>query len=335
MKELSIEEKAKRYDEALWKAGELYQPSDSALLEEIFPELIKYNDEKVRGAIIHFISHTPTVPIGRINKETMLAWLEKQKPSERNSDWSDEDERIRKSLSDFFVKFKPNDMWDADFSFGDIVAWLEKQGEPTDINPSEFDLHLNKLLKQFETLPKEELASSLSFYLNVVQNDGTYREEKQGEQKPQRMISAEAKEAMYGKPTAWSEEDEKMRKKALLVISDDCGVSDYEEISDWLKSLKSRVQPKQEWSEEDALRFEEVICMIEANGRWVRSDDAVKSVLDWLKSLEQRYAWKPSEKQIKAIRLARSFVTDDFDEHPALSEILIELEKQLKKLRGE
>lgn len=75
---MTIEQKAKAYDEALWKAGELYQPSDSALLEEIFPELIKYNDEKVRGAIIHFISHTPTVPIGRINKETMLTWLEKQ-----------------------------------------------------------------------------------------------------------------------------------------------------------------------------------------------------------------------------------------------------------------
>ena len=58
----------------------------------------------------------------------------------------------------------------------------------------------------------------------------------------QRMISAEAKEAMYGKPTTWSEEDEKMRKKALLVISDDCGVSDYEEISDWLKSLKQRIK---------------------------------------------------------------------------------------------
>lgn len=60
---------------------------------------------------------------------------------------------------------------------------IKKQGEPTDINPSKFDLRLNKLLKQFETLPKEELANSLSFYLNVVQNDGTYKpDEKQDEQ---------------------------------------------------------------------------------------------------------------------------------------------------------
>jgi hypothetical protein len=38
-----------------------------------------------------------------------------------------EDERIRKSLSTYFANFKPNDMWDADFSFGDIVAWFERQ----------------------------------------------------------------------------------------------------------------------------------------------------------------------------------------------------------------
>ena len=50
------------------------------------------------------------------------------------------------------------------------LAWLEKQGKPVEINPTEFDLQLNKLLKQFETLPKEELASSLSFYLNAVKN---------------------------------------------------------------------------------------------------------------------------------------------------------------------
>ena len=40
-----------------------------------------------------------------------------------------EDERIRKSLSTYFAKFNPNDMWVDGFSFGDIVAWLEKQGQ--------------------------------------------------------------------------------------------------------------------------------------------------------------------------------------------------------------
>ena len=40
--------------------------------------------------------------------------------------------------------------------------------EPKEINPSEFDKRLNSLLKEFESLPKEDLIDSLEFYLNVV-----------------------------------------------------------------------------------------------------------------------------------------------------------------------
>lgn len=47
---------------------------------------------------------------------------------------------------------------------------------------------------------------------------------------------------------------------------------------------------------------------------------------------EPQKQWKPTEEQIKAIGLARTFVTDDFSDNPTLSEILIQLEEQLKKL---
>ena len=50
-------------------------------------------------------------------------------------------------------------------------------------------------------------------------------------------------------------------------------------------------------------------------------------------SLKPQNRWKPSDEQIKAIRLARSFVVDDFGEHPTLSEILMELEEQLQKIK--
>ena len=40
--------------------------------------------------------------------------------------------------------------------------------EPKEINPSEFDKRLNSLLKEFESLPKEDLIDNLEFYLNVV-----------------------------------------------------------------------------------------------------------------------------------------------------------------------
>ena len=86
---------------------------------------------------------------------------------------------------------------------------------------------------------------------------------------------------------------------------------------------------KQEWSEEDETKLNDAINACKAQY------GNMSYTADWLLSLKERFTWKPSDEQIKAIRLARSFVTDDFDEHPALSEILIELEKQLKKLREE
>ena len=40
-----------------------------------------------------------------------------------------EDEMIKKSLIDYFDRFKSGDMWNESFSFGDVIAWIEKQGE--------------------------------------------------------------------------------------------------------------------------------------------------------------------------------------------------------------
>ena len=71
--------------------------------------------------------------------------------------------------------------------------------------------------------------------------------EKQGEQKSQRMISAEAKEAMYDNP-AWSEKDEQHIDSLLKRLDGLCR-NEFErtrfaisEDRDWLKSLKERIE---------------------------------------------------------------------------------------------
>lgn len=97
-----------------------------------------------------------------------------------------EGENIRKALIDVLNSDFEKDTEIHGITVGTIITWLEKQGrkDVMDINQSEFESSLNTLLKQFEKLPKEELASSLSFYLNVVQNNEIYKdEENQGEQK--------------------------------------------------------------------------------------------------------------------------------------------------------
>ncbi len=61
-------------------------------------------------------------------------------------------------------------------------------------------------------------------------------------------------ELVEQKPAEWSEEDErKLGESISLIKSNNTGTFYYEknELISFLKSLKDRVQPKQEWSEED------------------------------------------------------------------------------------
>lgn len=126
MRELSIEEKAKAYDEAL-KVLHKYDGANimfsQSLKEEMFPELAESEDERIRKALIFHYQGDGCI-----------------------------------CTNGYIIDYK------------DIRAWLEKQGEPVDINPSEFDSRLNKLLEQFKSLPEEEIINSLNFYHNVVKN---------------------------------------------------------------------------------------------------------------------------------------------------------------------
>ena len=75
----------------------------------------------------------------------------------------------------------------------------------------------------------------------------------------------------------------------------------------WLKSLKDRVQPqpKQEWSEEDDVMKQnchQMLALLRPN-----SSELIKDTVDnchhWLKSLKDRYTWKPSNEQIEVKKL--------------------------------
>ena len=89
MKGLSIEEKAKRYDEALHKAKRIINVcvddntecrSMIACIQEIFPELKESVDEKVKKAIFGMVydSDDELWSSYDVSKSGVLAWLEKQ-----------------------------------------------------------------------------------------------------------------------------------------------------------------------------------------------------------------------------------------------------------------
>lgn len=87
MKELTIEEKAKAYDEAVTKSIEFYTlckkcgaKSTVDFLEDTFPELKESADERIRKDLIKYLKadreYNPTQ--NESFYERSIAWLEKQ-----------------------------------------------------------------------------------------------------------------------------------------------------------------------------------------------------------------------------------------------------------------
>ena len=78
MKELSIEEKVKAYDELLIKAKQIHNKENDVLIlhtiEDLFPELKESEDERIRKRIIALVNAHGQ----GMYKDEVLAWLEKQ-----------------------------------------------------------------------------------------------------------------------------------------------------------------------------------------------------------------------------------------------------------------
>jgi len=87
-------------------------------------------------------------------------------------------------------------------------------------------------------------------------------------------------------------------------------------------------EQKPAWSEEDENLFRCAIDAVEQESK-VRTDGCLdeevgKMVTDWLKSLKDRFTWKPSEEQMIALRQVISGCSYDI-------EPLLELETKLKE----
>ena len=151
MKELSINEKAKAYDEALKKAIAAHKDEDrhlKATLERIFPELKESDDEKIRRWIIDDIRYNiNSEPLNnseyKKKAEKAIAWLENQRDKDKliqelgeykvkytqevlekyiNSMSNKDDERLRKTTIDFLKDFVEQGYENA----VECIDWLEK-----------------------------------------------------------------------------------------------------------------------------------------------------------------------------------------------------------------
>jgi len=153
--------------------------------------------------------------------------------------------------------------------------------------------------------------------------------------KNKRLLSLKAG-LSYTQNPVWSEEDERNLQGIIDEIeanknhAPDYDVATYDRFLSCLKSLKDRVQPqpKQEWSEEDEQYLEDTLNLLEGH----RSKNTYGDVVEWLKELKERYAWKPSSEQMRVLDLA---IRCGINRGTTEETTLVSLFNDLKKLREE
>lgn len=296
MKELSIEEKAKRYDEAVKRVENIKTGKcetifmfTEGLFEYIFPELAESEDERTRKEIIYHIQNCDDT----INEETekrMLAWLEKQ--GEQKPAWSAGD--INKPNGGIVME----DFNDGNSFYKVNLAYLNKEQVE----------EIEELVKRWNLQPKgNEDESIINDLLDYFDEDKCLKHEVNDIVKWLKTIKPQQK--------GWGENEIKMLDNLITYLE---GRKDLlEEIKrtyiDWLKSLKDRVQPKQEWSEEDETRLNSTIKHLEEHEGDTPSPlrPYIWEDIKWIKSLKPQSHWKPSDEQMEALKNVFEVGCDD------------------------
>ena len=136
--------------------------------------------------------------------------------------------------------------------------------------------------------------------------------------------------------STWSEEDEIglgdalwCCKQAASIANDENDMGNVWFAEQWLKSLKDRVQPQQEWSEEDEERIKNILSVLGVqvcwNGATGKKGNPYQKEIDWLKSLKPQNHWKPTEAQLASLTIA-------CDRNDMVGFDLTQLLQELKKL---
>jgi hypothetical protein len=133
---------------------------------------------------------------------------------------------------------------------------------------------------------------------------------------------------------AWSEEDKRIIDNLISQLGNLYARKLIKEETkdkyvNWLKLLKDRVLPKPaKWSEEDWNYIADLISYFDGSSLQHDTPD----VISWLKSLRPQNKWKPSDKQMEAVRIAAEIGTAN---NSWAMGILKDMHQELKKLMEE
>jgi len=309
MEELLIEEKAKRYDEAIERA-KAYQGLRSEM-EIIFPEL-KEGEESIRKAIGYAIgqsTHSDGTLINGVSSEEALAWLEKQGEHANFRNKIQIGDKVTRNEDGVLV------------NLSQLNRVAKKQGEQKPI--------VNDNAKEMfiKALERVEEQNAEGYKLTDCDKNSWWEDFKN-------YTSCTIEQ----KPTGWSE-------KLIADVFEMVGLAKIvrEQENDALtRALQSAMielakysvvpQIRQEWSEEDEYCRHQLIVFCE---NCMVQDAGAKRCAHWLKSLRPQNTWKPCDEQMDALNYVVNLMASS--ERPTENDlyynILKSLRQQLKKLR--
>lgn len=298
MAELTIEQKAERYDEAIKRAkAKIKNDKDHVLYEddvlEIFPELAESKGARIIKVIRGWILTRPALFFDNgISKEEILSWLDKQ--SEKEKFIEKELGNIRGYREEALRRLQE----------------LEKQGKH-DTSWSEADEQ--KLQKVIDFMKHPDLAKSTP---TLAKTAITWLESIKDKVRPQQEWSSEDKENSSMLIDFIESKEQSTEVKIALI--------------DWLKSIEHRILSNPvKLSDENEAVLDALIRRLEGEDIYVSPHLAV----DCLKSIKaisyRKNQWKPSAEQMKALEAMLTVSPQS----PAITSALIELYQDLKKLK--
>ena len=238
MKELSIEQKAKAYDEAL-KVLHKYDGANimftQDLKEEMFPELKESDNTdiitEIKNIITYFYGSTKLF-IHLHSKEELLAWLEKQ--GELVNSLSKGLDNAHERIDGLIQKNNS------------LMEQLEKkQGVQQPAYIKEYDFHGMKFIPKFVKgdIIKDKKRGEVSTIEDFSYDTGLYTHTY-----GQFPITIQDNYEIIEQNSSWSEADEKNYQMLQKIICDsDITAKMANKLSDWLKYIKDRVQQQNDY----------------------------------------------------------------------------------------
>ena len=309
MKELTIEEKAKRYDEAIKLAKDSFNYPDYPgfiRADVVFPELKESEDERIRKWLIALIKSNEYGSISSAGKmpcpkQKVLDWLEKQ---------GEQKPVVPKFKVGDTIRFKGNETLKGETETHKIISYdnelyvfadgttdlfceqdLYELVEQKSAEPIKgYDFHGVNIVPKFKKgdLIREKNSGKILTVKEFSFNTGLYTYDT-----GQFPITIQNNYELVEQKHDWTEEDETkiksiialLKSPALCAMDGNKGIIN--ESIKYLKSLKDKVIPqtKQEWSEEDTEMIDSIIDTIDTN---IASSD-YHEIVTWLKSLKERY----------------------------------------------